>query len=117
MVVSGAHCDRLGAERAACIGRARWGNGGRIGSAVRCKSSSPRLLLFRTFRDEGEWEVAFGQSIKVACWRSILKSVRGNKTERTLQLQTLYQKVKQMRIKESRKMGDRSKHQEGHGSK
>jgi hypothetical protein len=62
MVVSGAHCDRLGWE-AACIGRRGGGNGRRIGSVVRFRSSSPRLLLFRTFRDEGEWEVACRRSI------------------------------------------------------
>jgi hypothetical protein len=41
------------------------------------------LSLFGTFGDEGEWEVASGQSIKVVCRRRILKSIR-ERTERTL---------------------------------
>jgi hypothetical protein len=52
-------------------------------SVVRSRSSSPRLSLFGTFGDEGEWEVASGQSINVVCRRRILKSIR-ERTERTL---------------------------------
>jgi hypothetical protein len=72
------------------------------------------LLLFGTFGDEGEWEVASGQSIKVACRRRILKSIR-ERAGRTLTPDAQPKKVKQVRIRESRKKdGDRSKHQEGH---
>jgi hypothetical protein len=60
------------------------------------------LLLFGTFGDEGEWEVASGQSIKVACRRRILKSIR-ERTGRTLTPDAQPKKVKQVRIRESRK--------------
>jgi hypothetical protein len=59
MIISAAHRDRLGRE-VACIGRRGGGNGGRIGSVVGSRSSSPCLLLFGNFEDEGEWEVGSG---------------------------------------------------------